>query len=206
MAVLLEPYLSGIVVPANLYPALLVYLDLLLRWNAQTNLTAIREPESIVRRHFGESLFAGACLARRLDREATLLDFGSGAGFPGLPIQLLFPKLRVTLAESQGKKSAFLREAVRSLGLRTEVWAGRVEEMPAGRRFAAVTLRAVDRMPEALALAEEKLTQPGWLMVLSTDRAATAAASPGSAEPNPGPESFRMPGLLEGWVNLYRRG
>ena len=104
-------------VPAGLYQQLSAYLDLLLKWNARTNLTAIREPEEIVRRHFGESLFAGTAARRSaLRRDASLLDFGSGAGFPGLPIQLLLPDLRVTLAESQGKKASFLREAVRTLG------------------------------------------------------------------------------------------
>src|SRR6202453_4863412 len=89
IAHLLQPYLSGsgAYPDTDLDPSLLsqfsTYLDLLLKWNARTNLTAIRDPEEIVRRHFGESLFA----ARHIPAEAkTLLDFGSGAGFPGLPI------------------------------------------------------------------------------------------------------------------------
>ena len=134
----------------NLLPQLSTYLDLLLKWNARTNLTAIREPEEIVRRHFGESLFA----ARQLDLNTpTLLDFGSGAGFPGLPIALLRPDIKVTLAESQNKKATFLREAVRTLNLPTEVWSGRVEAMPAARQFHTVTLRAVDNMAAAIAAA-----------------------------------------------------
>jgi 16S rRNA (guanine527-N7)-methyltransferase len=110
------------------------------------NLTAIRGPEEIVRRHFGESLF----VARHVGRCTTLLDFGSGAGFPGVPIQLMRPDLQVTLAESQGKKAAFLREVVRELGLRTEVFAGRVEAMPVERRFDVVAMRAVDKMGVAV--------------------------------------------------------
>ncbi len=116
----LRPYLSldGELEAASdaLLGQLGVYLDLLLHWNDRTNLTAIRDPEEMVSRHFGESLFAGLLLKRRLHAEATVLDFGSGAGFPGVPIQLLNPKFRVTLAESQGKKAAFLREVVRVLG------------------------------------------------------------------------------------------
>ena len=109
IARLVEPYLraaSGTeaTIPADLYAQLSLYLDLLLRWNARTNLTAIREPEEIVRRHFGESLL----LAGMLPAVArSVLDLGSGAGFPGIPIQLLRPQLAVTLAESQGKKSQF---------------------------------------------------------------------------------------------------
>lgn len=131
---------------AKIHAQLAIYLDLILKWNARTNLTAIRTPEEIVQRHFGESLFAGA----HLGACATLLDFGSGAGFPGLPIQLLRPDIAVTLAESQGKKAAFLREVIRSLGLPTEVWAHRVEAMPTARRFGVVTLRAVDNMETAV--------------------------------------------------------
>src|SRR5712675_2223238 len=141
IASLLTPYLSE--VPATLLPQLSTYLDLLLKWNARTNLSAIRDPEEIVCRHFGESLFAAQQLA---PNTASLLDFGSGAGFPGLPIALLRPDIQVTLAESQNKKATFLREAVRSLNLPTEVWPGRVESMPASRQFHTVALRAVDNM------------------------------------------------------------
>lgn len=145
IASLLEPYLPT--APSALCAQLSTYLDLLLKWNARTNLTAIRSPEEIVRRHFGESLFA----AQHLGPCTTLLDFGSGAGFPGLPIQLFDPRIFVTLAESQNKKAAFLREAIRTLNLTTEVWPSRVESMPAQRQFDVVTLRAVEKMDEALA-------------------------------------------------------
>src|SRR5882672_2097875 len=114
IADLLTPYLPD--PPATLIPQLSAFLDLLLKWNARTNLTAIRDPEEIVRRHFGESLFT----AQHLPKFNTLLDFGSGAGFPGIPIQLLYPEARITLAESQGKKSSFLHEATRTLGLSSE--------------------------------------------------------------------------------------
>ena len=152
IAALLAPYFDP---PAPILPRLVLYLDLLLKWNARTNLTAIRGPEEIVRRHFGESLFA----ARHLDSHTpTLLDFGSGAGFPGLPIALLHPHIAVTLAESQNKKATFLREAIRTLGLDVEVWPSRVEAMPPARRFHTVTLRAVDDMPAALAAAKPRAT------------------------------------------------
>src|ERR1700734_2469554 len=137
---LLKPFHDGdLPDKKQLIVQLEVYLGLLLRWNARTNLTAIREPEAMVTRHFGESLFAAQLISPRLKPGATLLDFGSGAGFPGLPIQLYRPDLRVTLAESQGKKASFLREAVRTLGLPTEVWAAREESMPPDRGFDAVT-------------------------------------------------------------------
>lgn len=190
IADLLKPYVAGMPPPAPGWPQihaqLATYLELILKWNARTNLTAVRTPEEIVRRHFGESLFAGAHLEAELganlgaklgaklgaesDAESgespTLLDYGSGAGFPGLPIQLLRPDLAVTLAESQGKKAAFLREAVRNLGLATEVWAGRVESMPPARRFHTVALRAVDDMD--LAVAEAAGRAASRVLVLTT--------------------------------------
>jgi len=164
IAQLLIPYLGDAAVPERLLAQLAVYLDLLMKWNTRTNLTAIRDPEEIVRRHFGESLFAGL----HLPAEAkTLLDFGSGAGFPGLPIQLLRPQLAVTLAESQGKKASFLREAVRSLSLETEVWADRVEAIPATRQFDVVALRAVDKMEAAVAISRHFVRVGGVLAVLT---------------------------------------
>jgi 16S rRNA (guanine527-N7)-methyltransferase len=164
IATLLEPYLlQQPTLPDTLYTKLSTYLDLLLKWNTRTNLTAIRDPEEIVRRHFGESLFA----AQHLDPAAsTLLDFGSGAGFPGLPIALLHPEIQVTLAESQNKKATFLREVARTLGLPTEIWAARVETMPESRRFHTVTLRAVDNMAAALTAAAPRASHE--LLLLTT--------------------------------------
>jgi 16S rRNA (guanine527-N7)-methyltransferase len=197
IAALLEPYLGEAPVFPGLYSQLSNYLDLLVKWNARTNLTAIREPEEMVRRHFGESLFAAVHLGARLPAGASVLDFGSGAGFPGLPIQLLHPEFRVTLAESQGKKSSFLREAVRTLGLPTEVWAGRVEAMPAvdgmPRRFSAVTLRAVDNMQQALDEARQRVAPGGWLVTLST-------------ETMPEAECLPLPGEAPGWLTFLRVG
>jgi len=168
LTTLLQPYLGAEVTDNNaLIGQLSLYLDLLLRWNARTNLTAIREPEAIVTRHFGESLFAARILSPRLPNNATLMDFGSGAGFPGLPIQLYRPDLRVTLAESQNKKSTFLREAARTLGLTTEVWAARAETMPASRAFDCVTLRAVDKMDIAIADATSRVSPTGLMAILA---------------------------------------
>jgi 16S rRNA (guanine527-N7)-methyltransferase len=163
------------------------YLDLLLRWNARTNLTAIREPEEIVQRHFGESLFAAGNLGEQVPD--TLLDLGSGAGFPGVPIALAHPELAVTLAESQNKKSTFLREVVRTLGLKNvEVWAGRAESMPAGRRFHTVALRAVDDMAAALAAAAPLAANQ--LLILTTgDPALPPGFEAESTVPIPGSAS-----------------
>ncbi len=159
---LLTPYLAT-PLPSWIPEKLATYLDLLLRWNARTNLTAIRDPREIVLRHFGESLFA----AQNLPFFQTLLDFGSGAGFPGIPIQLLHPTAQITLAESQGKKASFLREAVRTLELSTQVWAKRAEDLPASATFDLITLRAVDNMETAMEAAAPHLSPHGQLAVLA---------------------------------------
>jgi 16S rRNA (guanine527-N7)-methyltransferase len=145
------------------------YLSLLLRWNSRVNLTAIRDEEGILSRHFVESI---AC-ARSLPTEiATLLDFGAGAGFPGIPIALCRPEIAVTLAESQGKKAAFLQEAIRLLGIGANVHSGRGETLKT--QFDCVTLRAVDRMKEATTAASMLVRQGGWLAPMTT-RAELAA-------------------------------
>jgi 16S rRNA (guanine527-N7)-methyltransferase len=162
------------------------YLDLLLKWNARTNLSAIRTPEEIVSRHFGESLFA----ALHLQSASTLLDLGSGAGFPGLPIALACPHLAVTLAEAQNKKAAFLREVIRTLGLQTNVWPHRAETFPADRRFDVVTLRAVDNPGLALTTARRLLAADGMILHLT-------------ANPDSGGEAIPMP-KSSTWLNLLR--
>ncbi len=127
------------------------------------NLTAIRDEDGILARHFVESIACAHALPREI---ATLLDFGSGAGFPGIPITLCRPELTVILAESQSKKAAFLQEVLRVLGLQATVCSGRAETLTT--TFDCVTLRAVDRMGRAVE-AGGKLVRPGgWLALLTT--------------------------------------
>jgi 16S rRNA (guanine527-N7)-methyltransferase len=140
------------------------YLGLILRWNARTNLTSIRDADGIVERHFVECIACAQALPRGV---ATLLDFGSGAGFPGIPIAVCRPEISVTLAESQNKKAAFLLEVVRTLGLTVRVHSGRAEDLRTS--FDCVTMRAVDRMEAAVAAASELVGTDGWLAPLTTD-------------------------------------
>jgi 16S rRNA (guanine527-N7)-methyltransferase len=144
-----------------------IYIDLLKRWNARINLTAIRKEEEIITRHFGESLF----LARHvfpdmnMNRNASptplyVIDIGSGAGFPALPLKIWAPHITLTMIESNQKKAAFLREVTRALTLTdVNVSTGRAEVAaanPAIPRSDRVTLRAVERfatiLPQAIAL------------------------------------------------------
>ena len=150
--------------PPGAAEQLAAYLALLLKWNSKLNLTAVREPGEIVRRHLVECV---QC-AQVLPEVQTLLDFGSGAGLPGVLIAIARPEIRVTLGESQGKKAAFLREAVRTLRLNVEVFDQRIEKMATERVFDAVTVRAVDKMAKACQEAAERLGAGGWLVVFAT--------------------------------------
>ena len=167
IAELLAPFSGGEALPQQLIEALQRYLDLLLRWNARVNLTAVRDPEKIVTRHFGESLFAARVLLRGRDAAAasTLVDVGSGAGFPGVPMKLFAPQLELTLIEAHNKKAVFLREVVRRLGLdRAEVFGGRAEHW--AQTADLVTLRALEQFERALPVAAKLVAEDGRLGLL----------------------------------------
>lgn len=139
------------------------YYSLLIRWNERVNLTGIRTELEILERHFVESI---AC-ARAIPAEVeTLLDFGSGAGFPGLPIAICRPEIAVSLVESQIKKASFLLEAVRTLAISVKVFAQRAEVIT--NHFDCVTMRAVDRMPQAVEMAVRMISPGGRLALMTT--------------------------------------
>lgn len=103
------------------------YIRILLHWNDKINLTAIRDPLEILYRHFCESMYAAVAVPVETGR---LADVGSGAGFPGLPLKIIRPDLRVFLVESSIKKVTFLAEVTRELGLKdVQVLARRYEEL-----------------------------------------------------------------------------
>ena len=217
IAALLEPFVEPSL-PSSTLDQISIYIDLLLHWNARINLTAIRHPEEIVTRHFGESFFLARYLfpadassvARTLlsanpssaqlpaksqlsepchpersqakseaigsakskacaelaegnpypSTAPQVLDIGSGAGFPALPLKLWAPHIHLTLVESNHKKAAFLREVARALTLTNiNVMTDRAEVLAARPDFPCaqvVTLRAVEHfdtiLPQAITL------------------------------------------------------
>lgn len=122
----------------------------LIQWNKKVNLTAIRDPEEIEIKHFLDSL---SCLMVMQPAPGDrIVDVGTGAGFPGLPLKILYPQVRLTLIESIGKKVKFCRHIVHSLGLKdVEILQSRAENI--GRdsayreRFDWAVARAVAVMP-----------------------------------------------------------
>jgi 16S rRNA (guanine527-N7)-methyltransferase len=154
-----------------------IYIDILLHWNDRINLTAVRRPEEIVTRHFGESFFAARHLFAQPQggtepggssaaHTPHVIDVGSGPGFPGLPIKIWAPSVRLTLIESNHKKATFLREVVRSLGLMgVDVFTGRANAF-AGSKADVVTLRAVERMESMVLVAAGLVNSVGRLAML----------------------------------------
>jgi 16S rRNA (guanine527-N7)-methyltransferase len=140
------------------------YIDLLLKWNARINLTAIREPKEIVRRHFGESFFAASHILKTGTIQ-NAIDLGSGAGFPGVPFAMYAPEVSVTLIEAHQKKATFLRELVFQLGLKNvTVFADRGEKY--GGTADVVTMRAVESFQDALPVAANLADSDGKVALL----------------------------------------
>lgn len=89
------------------------YMQLLLEWNEKINLTAITKPEEVILKHFMDSL----TIAKHIEKNATLIDVGTGAGFPGIPLKIIREDLEVTLLDSLNKRITFLKEVIEQLQL-----------------------------------------------------------------------------------------
>jgi 16S rRNA (guanine527-N7)-methyltransferase len=180
---LLQPFLTPACEQqrtARDYECISIYIDILQRWNARINLTAVRNEEEIVTRHFGESFFAASNLfpgrggeegelkepgTRKVVARSAVADIGSGAGFPGIPIKLWAPSVALTLIESNHKKAAFLREVTRFLRLTgINVQSARAEHID--QTFDFVILRAVERFTDILPIAAGLLAPSGRLALL----------------------------------------
>jgi 16S rRNA (guanine527-N7)-methyltransferase len=165
IAELLNPFLCGSLLSGHQLRSVDIYVDLLLKWNSKMNLTAVRDPEEIITRHFGESLFAARQLFPAPESNQTAIDIGSGAGFPGLPIKLWNSSLNVTLVESNQRKATFLREVIRTLRLESiSVLADRAEAV--SNKADLVTLRAVEQFERTLPTANSLAKSGGRIGLL----------------------------------------
>ncbi len=170
--------ISSALAPFGLAPApalaaaMRQYMELLLRWNQKISLTSITDPLEILQRHFAESMLAARAIPIVRGR---LVDIGSGAGFPGLALKLVAPDLEVTLIEPSLKKSAFLAEVARTLGLAgVRIISKRIEEL-SGLEGSAdfVTCRAVRPDKRLLAWARNALAEDGkFVLWVGTEDAA----------------------------------
>jgi 16S rRNA (guanine527-N7)-methyltransferase len=159
----------------------LTYVELLQKWNSKVNLTAVRQPEEMVTRHFGESFFAAKMLLQ-LSAHVTVIDVGSGAGFPGLPLAMFAPEARVTLIEADGRKAAFLNEVIRALGLaNAKVFSRRAETFADTADL--VIMRAVERFEKTLSVAWDLVAEGGRIALMIGDSQLAGTKSlPGKVE------------------------
>lgn len=139
---------------------LMQYLEILGRWNRKFNLTAIREPQRIVTEHFLDALsIADSVQGQRV------IDVGTGAGFPGLVLAIVAPQRQAVLLDANGKKTRFLREVVRQLGLdHVAIHEGRSEDYHPEAGFDTVMCRAFAPLPRLIDVASHLLAPDGLFL------------------------------------------
>ncbi len=144
--------------------ALSAYAHLLLRWNATYNLTSIDTPEQVLTHHLLDSLAVVATLQRLYPMSARVLDVGTGAGLPGIPLAVVLPDWRFTLIDKVGKKTAFLTQVKVELGLKNvEVVHGRVETLTT-HDYNVIISRAFSSLGDFVQLSHAALAPGGsWV-------------------------------------------
>ena len=162
----------GVSLSREMIQKFLVYLKELKEWNQKANLTSIKEDNAIIIKHFIDSL----SLVPYLPFEASLLDMGSGAGFPGIPIKIAKPSLKVTLLEATRKKVNFQRHLVRILMLAGICSVqGRAESLRHGNKsppsFDIVTSRSFSRLEKFLTFGTPFVKKKGFLIAMKGKRA-----------------------------------
>lgn len=174
----------GLTLAADVPERLIAYRDLLLKWNRAYNLTALTDPAEAVTHHLLDSL---AILPHVLERtqgrptpspSPALLDVGSGAGLPGIPLALACPELRVTLIDAVQKKTAFQQQAIIELALtNARAQHGRVEDQEG--RYDLIVARAFAELPDFVRLTRHLLAPGGvWLAMKGRNPEAELARLP----------------------------
>ena len=147
---------------ANVQSQLIDFIHLLVKWNRAYNLTAVRQPEQMVTRHLLDSLVIGPYL-----QGPSILDVGTGAGLPGIPLALAYPDHHFTLLDSNGKKIRFVTQAVAELGLaNVDVIQSRVEAFQPAGRFDTITARAYASIEELVSQTKHLLADGGQYLIM----------------------------------------
>ena len=138
------------------------YLDLLVKWNQKINLTSEKSSQDILLRHIFDSLQ----YAPFISTQDEIVDIGSGAGFPGIPLKIIYPELVATLIESQRKRCSFLETVISQLGLKAiKVINDRAEKTSPERLVDAVIFRGVSDIKSCLELATPFLGEGGKVVL-----------------------------------------
>lgn len=162
--------------------ALLDYLDLLQRWNATYNLTAVRDPQAMLAQHLADCLAVVRPVQRELPA-GRLLDVGSGGGLPGVVLAIMLPTLTVTCVDAVGKKAAFIRQVASTLALpNLHALHARVEKLQS-EPFDLITSRAFASLADFTALTAPLLAPKGtWAAMKGKQPTAELAALPAGTE------------------------
>lgn len=157
-------------IDVHAHPQFVAFRELLLKWNAKTNLTAITEIKEIEEKHFSDSL----SLLPFLLPPCRLLDLGTGGGFPGIPLKIALPELEVVLLEARQKKVSFLQAAIAELGLsKIQAYAGRAEDSQVQEKlglFDVVISRATWELKDFLSVAAVYLKKDGKIIAMKGPR------------------------------------
>ena len=152
----------GLELPPPAVEKLLDFLHLLEKWNKSYNLTAVRDPEQMVPRHLLDSLSVLPFL-----QGTRVLDIGSGAGLPGIPLALARPDLQFTLLDSNAKKTRFITQALHELGLKNVAVAQeRVEKFHPATKFDTLIARAFASIPDMLAASRHLCAPHGRFLLM----------------------------------------
>jgi 16S rRNA (guanine527-N7)-methyltransferase len=145
---------------------LIAFIVLIEKWNKAYNLTAIRNPEEMIRLHLLDSL----AIANYI-QGPNVLDIGTGAGLPGIPLALIYPHYSFVLLDSNIKKTRFVQQAVIELGLKNvTVWHGRIEHYQPTIYFNSIVSRAFSSVQSFVSVASERLSSEGVLLAMKGQR------------------------------------
>lgn len=169
----------GIDIPESAIPAFIFFTEQLLEWNKSVNLTAITQPEEIITKHYIDSL----TIMKHIEYGATVMDLGTGAGFPGIPLKILRPDIKLTLVDGVGKRFLFIDAILKGLGVgdvncihaRAEQLARKVDHKNA---YDIVVARAVARLDKLAGYALPLVVDGGKFLAMkgpSADQEVTDA-------------------------------
>ncbi len=140
-----------------------LFIGLLQEWSLKTNITSIKNRDDILIKHIIDSL----AVVKHIDISGKIVDIGSGAGFPGIPIKIIKPSLQVTLVESKRKKANFLRHAIRKLGLQNiDVYNGRAEVFEKKLFFDYAISRAFSNITNYCNIASPLVKKDGFIIAM----------------------------------------